>query len=251
MSARRRIAEAQVAVMLLTRLPAGRLRDPVPTLAEAQWAYPLVGLPVGLLCWLVLAGALWAGLPEPVAAMLFLVANAMVTGALHHDGLADFADSIGGGRDRAHCLEIMRDSRIGSYGALALILALGCQATALVSMDASLSVVQVLSITVTSRLAMLVVMQFAPAARRDGLGHSAGGQSVAVLPVGAVAGLLLLLATGSGASSFAMVIASMAGLAVVLRLAWRRLGGYTGDVLGAVLMTFETICYVVLSAWAA
>ena len=118
---RRRLDEARLALMLLTRLPVGRLKDPVPSLAEARWAYPLVGLVIGAIAWVAHHGALMLGLGPLPAALVALGAMVLVTGALHHDGLADFADGLGGGRDPDHRLEIMRDSRIGSYGALALI----------------------------------------------------------------------------------------------------------------------------------
>ncbi len=116
------LREFRVALMLLSRLPAGRIEGAAPNLADARWAFPLVGLALGLIGWAVHAGALASGAPAPVAAVRALAALALATGALHFDGLADFADGIGGGRDRAHALEIMRDSRVGSYGVLALIL---------------------------------------------------------------------------------------------------------------------------------
>ncbi|ETX13694.1 cobalamin (5'-phosphate) synthase [Roseivivax halodurans JCM 10272] len=242
---RRRVAELQVAVMLLTRFPAGRLPEAVPSLSRAQWAYPLVGLPVGLVCWVICAGSLQAGIPEPVAAMLFLVTNALITGALHHDGLADFADGVGGGRDAVSCLAIMRDSRIGSYGVIALILALGCQAASLSSMGPVLTLLPVLAISVSSRLAMLGVMQILPPARGDGLGHLAGGGTMKSLCVGC--GMAFALLVGAGLSSAMAVLASMAAVAVVILLAWRRIGGYTGDVLGAALVAFETVAFISLA----
>ena len=121
---RARATEVQLALMLLTRLPAGRI-DPAPTIAAAAWAFPLAGAVVGVLQALVLIAAIGLGLPMAMAAGLALAAGVLATGGLHEDGLADCADGFGGGRSPARKLEIMRDSRIGSYGALALILGLG------------------------------------------------------------------------------------------------------------------------------
>ena len=97
----RRLYEIRLAVMFLTRLPVGTLPEPVPTLAEARWAFPLAGLPVGIAGGLVFALAGWIGLAPLLAAVLALAAMVMITGALHFDGLADVADGFGGGRDAA------------------------------------------------------------------------------------------------------------------------------------------------------
>ena len=100
---RRRIAEVQVAFILLTRLPAGRLEGDAPELAAAKWAFPLAGLVVGG----SLAGVYIAmnslGLPAELAAILALGASVMMTGGLHEDGLADCADGFGGGAPSQKC----------------------------------------------------------------------------------------------------------------------------------------------------
>ncbi|ETX28270.1 adenosylcobinamide-GDP ribazoletransferase [Roseivivax isoporae] len=243
----RRLSEAQVALMLMTRLPAGRIRGAVPHLAAARWAYPLAGLPVGLIVWAVLAGALQADVPPLAAAFAAIAAGVLATGGLHHDGLADFADGIGGGRDAAHCLEIMRDSRIGSYGVLALVLALGLGAAALAGTSPPLAAI--LCAAVASRLAMLAVLDLLPPARDDGLGRSASarGPGRAWIP-GAVTVAILWAASGAAAT---VALAVMAAAAVpVALLARRRIGGQTGDVLGAVQVTAETAGWVALAALA-
>jgi adenosylcobinamide-GDP ribazoletransferase len=122
---RRRCSEAQVALMLLTRLPAGRLGEPVPTLAQAAWAFPLAGLAVGGVVAAVMAAGQALGWPAAVAAGVAMVAGLLATGGLHEDGLGDVADGFGGGHTRERKLEIMKDSRLGSYGAIALVMALG------------------------------------------------------------------------------------------------------------------------------
>lgn len=242
MSLRRRIDEARLAVMLLTRLPLGRLAEPVPSMGAARWAFPLVGLPVGLVGWAVLA----LGLPGMVGATLALAAMALLTGGLHHDGLADFADGMGG-RDRAQRLEIMRDSRVGSFGAIVLIFTVLLGVAALA--EAGVSLPGILLVAMASRLLMLLALDLLPPARADGLGRGAAalGERWAWGP-GAAALLILALWLGAGSLAVLGVMALTASL-----LGWqakRLLGGQTGDVLGAVQLGSETAGWVALAALA-
>ncbi len=244
---RRHLAQAQLALMLLTRLPAGQLPDPAPSMAQARWAFALVGLVVGALGWGAQHGALALGLSPMVGAWLALGVMALVTGALHHDGLADYADGMGGGRDRAHVLEIMRDSRIGSYGVLALIVVLALMAGALASFPAGAPLAVFLFAATASRLGMALALQLMPAARPDGLGRSAAGAGgwlwlwPGMLAVGlcaAALGLAALVALGG------MALAAW----LAARVALARIGGQTGDVLGAVQMLSDMAALLVLAA---
>src|SRR5262245_46464492 len=108
------------ATALLTRLPVGTVAAEEGDVARASWAFPAVGAGIGGICSAALILASLAGLGGGVAALLAIVTGIAVTGALHEDGLADTVDGFGGGRDRDAKLAIMRDSRIGAYGALAL-----------------------------------------------------------------------------------------------------------------------------------
>ncbi len=244
--AQRRVEEARLALMLLTRLPAGRLAEPAPSLADARWAYPLIGLVVGALAAAAQAAALAVGLDPLAAALVALTAAALLTGALHLDGLADFADGIGGGRDRAHALLIMRDSRIGSYGVIALILALGLAATGLAGLPPETAPAVLLLAATGSRLAMLVVLDRLPPAREDGLGRGASGNARGAWLPGAVA--VALIAVWIGPAALPALVAMAAAALAVSRLALRRIGGQTGDVLGATQVTAEVACVLALSA---
>ncbi|MFW2588078.1 adenosylcobinamide-GDP ribazoletransferase [Sagittula sp. SSi028] len=242
MARRRWFDEARLAVMFLTRLPVGRLSDPVPDLAQVRWAFPLVGLIVGAMVaggWVVL-GAL--GFAPLLAAALALAAQVMITGALHFDGLADTADGLGGGRDRAHVLQIMRDSRLGSYGAVALGLCALIWVLALA--DTAHGGLALISVAVASRLAMLVVLVELPAAREDGLGQSAGGSRRPYL-LGAVLSVALMSCFGwlGLAAALAMGTVSL----FVARRARRRIGGQTGDICGATQLLSETAGLAILS----
>ncbi|NDW00349.1 adenosylcobinamide-GDP ribazoletransferase [Salipiger sp. PrR002] len=241
----RRRRELQVAVMLLTRLPAGRLLGDAPALREARWAFPLVGALVGLIGWAVFAGALAAGGSGLLAALLCLTITVLVTGALHFDGLADFADGIGGGRDRAHTLEIMRDSRIGSYGVMALILASGLWTAALADLEETAGPLLFMVIGALSRGAMSALQESLPPARADGMGHLAAGRSRAGQVALLVAVLLSVLVAGLAGLA---IVAVCAGVALALgTIARRRLGGVTGDVLGAAQLLSEVAAWVLLA----
>jgi adenosylcobinamide-GDP ribazoletransferase len=155
------------------------------------------------------------------------------TGALHEDGLADVADGFGGGRTREDKLRIMRDSRIGSYGALALVLALLARAGALVALaDPSDVLAALVAAGAVSRAALPAVMAISPQARADGLAAAAGRpHPLRAAAAALVAALLAILLLGQAAP--AALLAGAGGALAVALLARRQIGGYTGDVLGA------------------
>ena len=227
---RARVAEAQLALMLLTRLPAGRLPEPAPAIGTAAWAFPLAGLAVGLVAAAVLGVATALGLPPMLAAGLALTAQVVVTGGLHEDGLADVADGFWGGRERTRRLEIMRDSRIGSYGTLALILSLGLRWQALAALTAAGHGVAALIVTAgAARVAPVVLMAALPPARADGMGHLARGVPGEAVGTALLIGLAILaLVPGT---ALALLAAALATLGVGL-LARAKIDGQSGDVLG-------------------
>ncbi|GAA4217709.1 adenosylcobinamide-GDP ribazoletransferase [Sagittula marina] len=238
----RHLEELRLAVVFLTRLPVGRLSDPVPDLSDARWAFPVVGLLVGgitALVWMALSAL---GASPLLAATLTFGAQAMVTGALHHDGLADVADGLGGGRDRAHALDIMRDSRLGSYGALALAVVSLAWVVALA--DTSHAPLSLLALAVASRMAMLVVLTELPSAREDGLGQSA---STSRRAYGAGLVLTALLMIPLGVPAIAALLGMTLTTAFLAHRALMRIGGQTGDVCGATQLLSETGALVALS----
>lgn len=238
---RARLAQAQLALMLLTRLPAGRLPEPAPSIAAATWAFPLAGLAVGGVAAVVLLAALTLGLPPALAAGLALAAQIIVTGALHEDGLADLADGFWGGRDAARRLEIMRDSRVGGYAVIALVLTLALRAVALwLLFEAGTggAAVALVVAGMVSRAAMAGGMAMLPHARETGLARSQGRPPVATVALGAA---LALAAAGllAGLSGLAAALAAMLTTLMLARLAMARLGGQTGDILGAMQQLAE------------
>ncbi|MFS4439126.1 adenosylcobinamide-GDP ribazoletransferase [Paracoccaceae bacterium GXU_MW_L88] len=238
--------ELRLAVMFLTRLPCGSFNGAAPPLSAALWAFPLVGLITGAIGWGVHLLLTCLGATPLLASSVALGATTLATGALHHDGLADFADGIGGGRDRAHVLEIMRDSRIGSYGVLALLFAVALQISALASFSGSIPLTAFLLIGAGSRLSMLGLLTLMPPARAEGLGQNArGGQNLKTALPGAI--LTVLLALFLCLAGLAALAAMTLGAALIARLAHRRLGGQTGDVLGAAQMVAATLGWIALS----
>ena len=227
---RQRLAEAQLAVILLTRVPFGRLPDPVPPLSAAAWAFPLAGLLVGLIAGAVIWAALALGLSPLVAGGLALGAQVMATGALHEDGLADICDGFWGGTTRERRLEIMRDSRIGSYGTVGLILTLGLRGLGLAALAEAQAMAAVIAVAMASRVAPVALMAWLPAARADGLGAQGRAVGTASVLVAAVLGGLPMLLLPQGGA--ALVVAALA-VAVLALIARRKIGGQTGDVLGA------------------
>jgi adenosylcobinamide-GDP ribazoletransferase len=243
MSLHARLAELQLALMMLTRLPAGQLQV-APPIGAATWAFPLVGGLVGAIAAAVLLGALALGVAPVLAAGLALAAGVLVTGGLHEDGLADCADGFGGGRERARKLEIMRDSRIGSYGALALVLAFGFrwQGLAILAVDGR-AALALIALGISSRAGLGLTLRLLPAARGDGMGKAAAGVSGVAAGAAVSFGVVALLALGAPVAILwiGLVQAGFGWLAL------RQIGGQTGDVLGALVVLGEIAGWLVLA----
>jgi adenosylcobinamide-GDP ribazoletransferase len=243
-----RTGDLALALSLLSRLPVrcgSYARG-----AHAAWAYPLAGLVIGGLAALGALIALWCGLPAPLAALIALTLGIVTTGAMHEDGLADTADGLWGGWTQARRLEIMRDSHIGSYGVIALCLSLAARGVALwllFAQSPAAGVTGVLVAATLSRAAMAGVMAALPHARSDGLSHSQGSASMAtaLLGLGLSIGVALILAGGAGL--WAVLWAGLVAVAVAA-LARAKIGGQTGDILGATQQMTEIAVLVSLLA---
>ena len=221
------------ACAFLTRVPLRAAMSQAPLALSAR-AFPLVGLLVGAFAAIVFALADALGLPALSTAFLAVLASLLLTGALHEDGLADTADGLGGGRDREHALAIMRDSRSGAYGVLALVFSVGLRVAALAAMPTIGDGIRALvAAHAASRGFLPWLMQSLAAARTDGLGAGAGTpDAVGVLWAAGIGASIAIIALGIGAGTVALLAAASL-VALLARVAQRRLGGYTGDVLGA------------------
>lgn len=237
----RPLRDIRDAMSALTRLPMGRREhDRIRPLAEAAWTFPIVGLVVGGIGGGVFALATWLGLPATVAALLCVGSLVAVTGAFHEDGLADVADGFGGGWDRDSKLRIMRDSRIGTFGVIAIVLSLGLRAAAIAALAEPVVVASAVILAgIVSRASIPFVQRALPPAREDGLGAGAGVPTVrgvaaaTLLSLAAAVALLPLPVAGAAVVAIAIVVW---GVAVLAR---RQIGGFTGDVLGAVQQVSE------------
>lgn len=258
---------ALIALQFLTRVPVPRWVGFEPAWLQACLRhFPLVGAGVGLVAAVVLWGALWLW-PPLVAAALSVVATVWLTGAFHEDGLADTFDGLGGAVSRERALEIMKDSRIGSYGAVALVLALVLKVGVVSALAASASaqatgvgLVLALAALVwnhaASRAAPVVLVWRLPYAgdaahaKAKPLAMQTDGRSVATATVwlALLAGGLLAWVPALAGPLAAAGLAGGVATALCARWLRRRLGGFTGDTLGA---TQQIVELAGLLAWAA
>lgn len=241
-----------LAVQFLTRLPVPRdLPFSDDLLIRATRYYPLVGLVVGAIGATVLI-VLAQALPLPVAVLLSMAATILATGAFHEDGLADAADGLGGGLTRERALEIMRDSRIGTYGAVTLGLTLAIKAAVLMGFAPLDAAIALLVGHGCSRMAAVQVVA------RDAYARDVGAKFVAptVTPDGYRFAALTALVLFAGAVVWfgpvaALIGAGIGGLAglVFRSMFLRKLGGYTGDCLGGMQQVTELGFYLGLALW--
>ncbi len=247
------------AVQFFTRLPIPSwVGHDAQQLGQTVRYFPAVGLLVGAFCAATYAAAAHL-LPLSLATGLSIAAGILMTGAFHEDGLSDFADGLGGGYTREKALAIMKDSRIGAFGAIALIIALLLKYQSLLSLGDKHSLIYVSSAMIAahsiSRLmaASLMLTQryiredadarAKPAALQPGLASSVIALITGILP------LLLLSVSGARlASLFAALACALLMRAYLARLLKKRLGGYTGDCLGATQQLTELAFYLGLLA---
>jgi adenosylcobinamide-GDP ribazoletransferase len=245
----RAFAGLAVATAFLTRIPVAAPGDGIWQLADSAWAFPLVGAGIGAVAAFVFLCAQLIGLGDWPAALLAVLAGVLLTGALHEDGLADTADGFGGGGDREHKLAIMRDSRHGTYGVLAIVLSVALRAAALAQIgEAVYAGLALVAAHAASRAAMPMAMWALPPARTDGLGAEAGRPRPALaLAATAIAVAIGLAALGPVHGAVALGLAGAAVFAAGM-LARRQVGGCTGDILGALQQIGEIVILLAAAA---
>jgi adenosylcobinamide-GDP ribazoletransferase len=232
------------------RLVAGALDFPV-----IAPAVPVAGALIGLVMALILLLAHSLRLGPAVAAILAMATGLVVTGALHEDGLADTADGFFVGAHRGRRLEIMRDSRLGTFGGLALIVAMLLRVgliTDLALDGPRAAATALIGAAALSRAAGLMPLALLFPARRDGAGATAGR-----LPIPAFtnavfigSGIAIVLALAGGFGVMRALGACVAALLVargLCALAEQKIGGQTGDVAGATQIACELACYLILA----
>jgi adenosylcobinamide-GDP ribazoletransferase len=233
------------ATAFLTRIPVapppGGLR-----LADAAWAFPPVGAGIGAVAGFVFLLAQLFGLGTWPASMLALLGSLVLTGALHEDGLADAVDGLCGGTDRETKLAIMRDSRLGAFGGLALVLSVGLRAAALAQLGDALHVaLALIAAHAASRALLPLAMRLSAPARAEGLAAAAGRPgSAAAIGAVVIGAAIALAALGPAQGALALGLAAIAVAAAAL-MARRQIGGYTGDILGACQQVAEIVILLV------
>ncbi|MFC0170758.1 adenosylcobinamide-GDP ribazoletransferase [Pseudoduganella danionis] len=242
------------ALQFFTRLPVpGWVGFDPAWLNQASRYFPLVGVVVGLIGAGVYALAALL-LPAPVAAVLSTAATIYATGAFHEDGFADMCDGFGGGMTRQRVLEIMKDSRIGAYGAIGIVCMLALKCSTLAMLDPAMAISALLLTHPISRLMATSLIWRLRYAREEGkakpLAQSMHNSEFALAGITALLPALLLIATGwltwtaLGYSLLAALIATL----WLGRKIHQRLDGYTGDCLGAVQQLSEVTIYLALLA---
>lgn len=241
-----------LAVQFLTRIPVPRdLEFSDDLLIRATKYYPLVGACVGLIG----AGVLWLTalmLPHSVAVVLSLAATLAATGAFHEDGLADSMDGLGGGLTRERALEIMRDSRIGTYGAVSLGTVLALKVTMLMAMPPFVAGLALILGHAISRMAVVHVIATTDYARDKGAKFTVptvtpeGYRVALALSVVALLGFALLVGFLPALSAFVGATFFGQGFRLIYL---RKLGGYTGDCLGGTQQIAEAGALLLISLW--
>lgn len=252
---RHRRAELALAAAFLTRLPIPAGWTAGAGFAVSLWAHPLIGALIGAGGGAVLIASAALGVPPLAAAAIALLATALLTGALHEDGLADCGDAlIPAGLTRERRLAILKDSRIGAHGALLLLLVKLAGLAALAALPLAAGALALMLAHGAARLLPALVLRIMPPARTDGLGAGAGRPPARAMIVATATALLLpaFLAAiwinlGHALQPIdfvkfitAALVFSVLPAMLLCATAWRMLGGQTGDVCGAAEQLGET-----------
>jgi cobalamin 5'-phosphate synthase/cobalamin synthase len=231
-----------VAAVFLTRLPVPIEATAADVRAAMRW-FPAVGAALGTVAAVASLALSRLDVPPLLSATLLIAAGAWVTGAIHLDGVADMADGFGGGRTKDDALRIMRDPRVGSFGAVALIVVLGLKVAALTALiERRIDASALITAPTLSRWTVVALGRWLPYARPEGgLGlaatesHDPAGFLIATIIAAAVS----IAAAGIGA--LALWVSMLAVVGLVGRAAARHIGGVTGDVFGATVELAEAV----------
>ncbi len=234
------------ALGLLTRLPIVLDGEKaVARGAASSWAYPLVGVIVGGGLAVFASALLWLGIPAGITAALVLATSVIATGAMHEDGLADSADGLWGGWDKARRLAIMKDSHIGVYGVCAIALSLLIRWLALSAVIAfGIHWMVFIAVATLSRTSMVVLMSAMPNARAGGLSQTVGRPAASTTWLAIGIGSVVAIACGYAV----LVLVAAAATFVCGLIARAKIGGQTGDILGATQQITEVAALVAIVA---
>ena len=242
--------DVQLALIFLTRVPWKLNEEVAPqALNRALRAFPIIGLLVGGFAATVFGLATLLNLPSLVCSLLAVLATILITGALHEDGLADVADGFGGGHTVERKLEIMRDSRVGSYGVLAMVIGVGLRVAALDGFSNwGLASAAIVGAACLSRLAPALLIYCMSPARNNGLAATMDKPDLTIiLQATALACGFFLLCTSFTAGFLALGICGLTLYSFGL-IAKSQVNGHTGDVCGASQQIIEITALLTLVA---
>lgn len=240
------IGDCAAAFVLLSRFPTGWHVFPAdnpPNFTSALWAFPLVGLVIGACGGLTFLAATALSLPPLVAAAFALLTTVLLSGGMHEDGLADMADGFGGGKDVVSRIRIMHDSRIGSYGVMALVLAslarVGLLMAAALHATGLTFVLLLALVYAAARFLPVLQLSIIPVSPHALLASLTGNggvwRTVAGLAVWAVP---LIIAFGWQVAIPTAALACLLAV-IIARMALQKVAGLTGDVMGATILLGE------------
>ncbi len=233
------------ALMFYSRIPAGKINYSEENLTKAFRYFPLVGIIVGALG----GGVFWLFqwiFPMPVALVMAMAAMVLTTGALHEDGLSDFFDGFGGGRDKGRILAIMKESTIGAYGVIALIFLFLLKFTLLLSIDSSRIVMVLIAAHASSRMMLVLLVNSSRYARTGNSKamHTRQKTDNATFLIALVFSLAPLVFMPW--QIILIVIPVYAVIGVLLKkYTEKKIGGFTGDVLGTLQQFSELAFYLI------
>jgi len=234
------------AARYLTIVPVGGARADAPPGASVAW-FPVVGLMIGAVLVVVDRLTAWV-FPALLGALLTVTTWKLLTGGLHLDGLADCLDALGG-HDVVHRLTIMRDSRIGAFGALGLILLLLLEIAAVTELPAGMRARALLVVPTVARATPPLLARLFSPAKPDGLGAAFGaGVGALAAPIAILIALVVAIVALRGLGIVVLIVSVMSAL-VLTRFFARRVSGITGDVLGAAIEIAELAGLLTVSAW--
>ncbi|MGL1920977.1 MAG: adenosylcobinamide-GDP ribazoletransferase [Hyphomicrobiales bacterium] len=233
------------AFITLTRLPWIKIEDDDFDLKNGLWAFPIVGMTLAALVSLVISLLCWVGVPPMAGAILASITLIILTGALHEDGLADCADALGASTKQRR-LEIMRDSHIGAYGTLALIFSVSLRGVVIYLLWQNDATFFALMVSLTASRAAIVMLPFlAKPAREDGLAAAFKDVDLKQLIVAQVI-LLICGLVFYGTDIIFVMLASLLVTFSIARMTTRKIGGFTGDVLGATEQLVQLTCFLII-----
>jgi adenosylcobinamide-GDP ribazoletransferase len=254
------LADFYFCLGFFTRLPfpsaaSGSEPHSLANFSRAVRMLPVAGGLVGALAAIAMAAASRFGFPPPLAAPLAICSLVLLGGAMHEDGLADCADGFFGGATRERKLEIMRESQLGTFGAVALVFSLYLRAASLALIadeSQGIACAVLIGAAALSRAALLMPLALLPPARENGAGFAAGEPERAALAVAACLAVVFALAPVVAgaylARSLAGIAAATGAAYAIVLLARKQIGGQTGDVAGAAQQFSEIAYYLAFAA---